>query len=227
MLIFWYGGGWVNGSRGGYAFAARAFARQGFVVVMPDYRKVPEVRFPAFLEDGAEAVRWTHDQIGRYGGDPGRIVVAGHSAGAWTAAMLALDRQWLHRQGLADGTIKAVAGLCGPYDFFPFTDRRSRDAMAGVPDPRLTQPVHFVRGDAPPMLLVTAGDDQVVRARNAANLAALMSGAGGSVERRDYPGLGHEDVAMALSVPFRGKAPVLADTAAFLHRSLAEATLPR
>lgn len=227
VLVFWYGGGWINGTRGGYAFAGRAFARAGFLVVIPDYRKVPQARFPAFLEDGAEALRWTRDHAAAYGGDPDRIAVSGHSAGAWIAMMLALDRQWLHRHGLADNTIKAAAGLCGPYDFFPFTDRRSRDAMAGAPDPQQTQPVHFVRGDAPPTLLVTAGNDRVVRARNAEQLAARLRAAGGSVERIDYPGLGHEDIAMALSRPFRGKAPVLADVSRFLHRALAANAAPR
>ena len=221
VLIFWYGGGWVHGDRRAYAFAARALARAGFVVVVPDYRKVPGVRFPAFVQDGAQAVAWTRDHVGDYGGDPARIAVSGHSAGAYIAAMLTLDRRWLTAEKVDPGIIKAAAPMCGPYDFYPFTKRRSIDAMQGVKDGPMTQPIHFARADAPPMLLLTAGNDEQVGAHNAVNLAAQLKALGAPVEHRDYPGLSHENVAMALSVPFRGKAPVLADTVAFLSRTLA------
>ncbi|MES3092039.1 alpha/beta hydrolase [Sphingomonas aerolata] len=220
VLIFWYGGGWVHGSRSAYAFAARAYAKAGYVVVMPDYRKVPEVRFPAFLQDGAEAVKWTRDHIEAAGGDPNRIAVAGHSAGAYTVAMLTLDPRWLRAEGVDPRIIKAAVGLCGPYDFYPFTARRAIDAMQGAADPVMTQPIHFARRDAPPMLLVSAGADTQVKAHNADNLTAKLTALGAPVRHVDYPGLSHEDVAMALSKPFRGKAPVLADSVAFLNRAM-------
>jgi acetyl esterase/lipase len=220
VLIFWYGGGWVHGSRSAYAFAARAYAKADYVVVMPDYRKVPDVRFPAFLQDGAEAVKWTRDHIEAAGGDPNRIAVAGHSAGAYTVAMLTLDPRWLRAEGVDPRIIKAAVGLCGPYDFYPFTARRAIDAMQGAADPVMTQPIHFARRDAPPMLLVSAGDDTQVKAHNADNLTAKLTALGAPVRHVDYPGLSHEDVAMALSKPFRSKAPVLADSVAFLNRTM-------
>ncbi len=220
VLIFWYGGGWVHGSRSAYAFAARAYAKAGYVVVMPDYRKVPDVRFPAFLQDGAEAVKWTRDHIEASGGDPNRIAVAGHSGGAYTVAMLTLDPRWLRAEGVDPRIIKAAVGLCGPYDFYPFTARRAIDAMQGAADPVMTQPIHFARRDAPPMLLVSAGDDTQVKAHNADNLTAKLTALGAPVRHVDYPGLSHEDVAMALSKPFRGKAPALADSVAFLNRTM-------
>lgn len=220
VLIFWYGGGWVKGTRQAYAFAARAYAKAGFVVVMPDYRKVPAIRFPAMLQDGAQAVKWTRDHIRAYGGDPSRIGLAGHSAGAYTVAMLALDRRWLIAEGVDPAIVRAAVGLSGPYDFYPFTARRSIDAMQGVADPAMTQPIHFARADAPPMLLVTSTNDTEVRPRNAIHLTARLKALGAPVEFRDYPGISHEAVAMALSTPFRGKAPVLADSVAFLDRAL-------
>lgn len=220
VLIFWYGGGWVKGSRDAYAFAARAYARQGFVVIVPDYRKVPDVRFPAFLVDGAQAVRWTRDEVRSFGGDPDRIGIVGHSAGAYTVAMLTFDQQWLRAEGVAPGVIKAAVGLCGPYDFYPFTARRAIDAMKGAADPMATQPIHFARGNAAPMLLISAGNDIEVGAHNAINLTVRLKALGGRVAHIDYPGLSHENIAMALSVPFRSKAPVLADSAGFLHMVL-------
>ena len=220
VIVFWYGGGWVNGSRGAYAFAARAYAKAGFVVVVPDYRKVPTVRFPAFLQDGAQAVKWTRDHVAAYGGDPTRIALAGHSAGGYTVAMLTLDPRWLRAEGVDPGIVKAAVGLCGPYDFYPFTVKRSIDAMQGVADPQMTQPIHFARADAAPMLLISAGDDVQVHAHNANNLTARLTALGGRVAHIDYPGISHENVVMALSVPFRGKAPVLRDSVAFLHATM-------
>jgi len=217
VVIFFYGGGWVAGSRDGYRFAARAFAKQGFVVVVPDYRKVPTVRFPAFVEDGAEAVKWTHDHIAAYGGDPDRIALAGHSAGSHIIALLALDRQYLSAQKLPADTIKAVVGLSGPYNFYPWTSPRAIEAFKGTADPRTTQPITYARADAPPMLLVTSSGDTEVEPRNAISLTARLKALGAPVTLREYPKLSHEEVVMALSVPFRGKAPVLADSAAFLH----------
>lgn len=220
VVIFYYGGGWVKGDRRAYSFAARALARGGFVVVVPDYRKVPAVRFPAFLQDGAEAVKWTRDHVAEFGGDPAKIAVMGHSAGAYTVAMLALDKRWLETEGVDPGIIKAGVGLSGPYDFYPFTSKRSIDAMHGVADPVMTQPIHFARGDAPPLLLVTSTADVTVRARNAINLAARLNALGATVALRNYPGLSHEEVVMALSKPFRSKGSTLDDSVAFLNSAL-------
>ena len=218
VMVFFYGGGWVHGDRRAYDFAARAFARAGYVVVVPDYRKVPRVRFPAFVQDAAQAIRWTRDHVRDYSGDPGRVAIAGHSAGGYLVAMLALDPRWLRAEGVDPTIIRAGVGMCGPYDFYPFTKKRSIDAMQGVRDPQMTQPIHFARADAPPLLLLSAGEDVQVGAHNAVNLAARLKALGAPVEHRDYPGLSHENVVMALSVPFRGKAPVLGDSLAFLKR---------
>ena len=220
VVIFWYGGGWAHGSRDAYAFAGRAFARRGFIAIVPDYRKVPQVHFPAFLQDGAEAVRWARDHIADYGGDPQRIALAGHSAGAYTAAMLTLDPRWLKAEGVDPGIVKAAVGLCGPYDFYPFTVARAAEAMRGAADPAMTQPINFARRGAAPMLLISAGDDVQVRAHNAVNLTARLKSLGGRVVHEDYPGLSHENVVMALSKPFSGEGPVLDHVAAFLNREM-------
>ncbi len=224
VVVFFYGGGWVKGDRKSYGWAARAYASKGFVVVVPDYRKVPQARFPAFVEDGAAAVRWTRDNIVRFGGDPARIAIAGHSAGGHTVAMLALDPQWLAKAG-APGAVKAAVGLSGPYDFYPFTGR-AVEAMGRWPRPQETQPLTYARRDAPPMMLVTGTEDTTVRPKNARNLATKLKALGAPVELKEYAGQGHEDIAMALSLPFRGKAPVLDDSVAFLNANLAKRGSP-
>lgn len=222
VVIFWYGGGWVKGDRTSYAFAGRALARAGFLVVIPDYRKVPAVRFPAFLDDGAEAVAWTQDNISRHGGDPRRIAFMGHSAGAYEAVMLALDAKRLVAAGADPASVKAAVGLSGPYDFFPFTSKRAIDAMSRWPDPAQTQPITFARADAPAMLLATSDGDTTVRVKNANNLGAKLEALGAPVEVKNYGPLTHEEVVMALAVPFRAKGPVLADSVTFLRRHMGE-----
>ena len=225
VLIFFYGGGWAKGSADEYGWAARAFASKGFVVVVPNYRKVPHVRFPGFVQDAAEAVRWTADNIGRFGGDPERIAVSGHSAGGYIAAMLTLDPQWLAGAGAMPNAVKAVVGMSGPYDFYPYTGRAVA-AFSAWPKPADTQPISFVRADAPPILLMTGTEDTTVRPRNARNLSARLKAAGAPVEKKEYAGLGHEDVAMALSLMFRSKAPVLEDSVTFLNAALAKDAAP-
>jgi acetyl esterase/lipase len=217
VLVFFYGGGWANGARDDYGFVARAYAAKGFVVVMPDYRKVPQVLFPAFIEDGAEAIKWTRDHIADYGGDPGRITLAGHSAGAHIAMMLTLDQHYLQALNVDPAIIRATVGLSGPYDFLPLDSQRSINAMSRWPRLEETQPIHFARRDAPPIMVVTSTEDDTVKPRNAILLSEKLHSLGAFVDFRVYPGLTHENVAMALSKPFRHLAPVLDVSAAFLQ----------
>lgn len=217
VVVFYYGGGWHAGTRAGYAFVARGLASRGFVVVVPDYRKVPTVRFPLFVEDGADALRWVHDHVNDYGGDPQEVAIAGHSAGAHIVALLALDPHYLAERGLGRHFVKAAIGLSGPYDFLPLDPGNAQNALGNWPRPAETQPITFARADAPPMLLVTSSKDTQVKPRNAYRLAARLQALGAPVALRDYKGLSHENVVMAYSRPFRGLAPVLDETTAFLH----------
>ena len=217
VVIFFYGGGWVSGERGDYGFAGRAYAAQGFVAIVSDYRLVPGTRFPGFIEDGALAVKWARDNVARYGGDPKRISVSGHSAGAHIAAMLALDRHFLRDAGVDPGIIRAAALLSGPYDFYPFTDGRARDALGNWPRPAETQPISFARADAPPMLLIHGTADTVVRPYNSERLAAKLTRLGATAELRLYPGKSHIDTIKSVSPTFRGSTPALADSVAFLR----------
>lgn len=216
VLVFFYGGGWHGGDKDHYGFAAKAYAAKGFLVVLPDYRLVPEVHFPAFLEDSAAAIAWTYRNAARFGGNPDRIVTAGHSAGAYNAVMPALDRKWLAAQGLPDGIIRAAAGLSGPYDFYPFDKPNSINAMGRYPRPLETQPIRFVRADAPPLWLGHGTADTSVRVRNSRNLAKAMRAIGAPVVLREYPGSSHNDLIMAVSRVFRTRLPVLDESSAFL-----------
>jgi acetyl esterase/lipase len=216
VVIFFYGGGWDQGERADFGFAGAAFAGQGFIAVVPDYRLVPAVRFPAFVEDGALAVKWARDNAARFGGDPRRITLAGHSAGAYNAAMLVLDRRFLERAGVDPKIVKAAALLAGPYDFYPFTESRGRNAFGAWQQPRETQPVNFARADAPPLFLAHGSADRIVFPHNSRALAKRLGELGAPVTLRIYPGASHVDLVASLSRPFRGRTPALAESSAFL-----------
>jgi acetyl esterase/lipase len=217
ILVFIYGGSWRSGAKEEYGFVGDAFAARGFLTAIPDYRIAPDV-FPTFLEDCAAAVAWVGAHAADYGGDPGRIVLAGHSAGAYNAVMLGLDRSYLDAAGAPTGAIRGVAGIAGPYDFYPYDVEATRFSFGGAPDPARTQPIHFARADAPPFLLLWGADDTTVGPRNIASLDRAMRAAGGRVEAKTYPGVDHIEIMLALSRPFRNRAPVLDDVATFARR---------
>ena len=143
VIFFIYGGGWNHGDRGDYAFLGNALATRGFVVVIPDYRLYPDVKYPAFLEDNAQALKWVEDNIATYGGDPERLFIAGHSAGAYNAVMLGLDHSFLREYNVTL-SIKGIAALSGPYDFYPFEYDEVRNTFGSAPSPEGTQPVNLV-----------------------------------------------------------------------------------
>ncbi len=216
VVVFIYGGGWDSGRRQDYRFVGLSLARRGFVAVIPDYRLYPEVRWPAFLRDNAEAVRWAHDHAVEYGGDPGRLMLMGHSAGAYDALMLALDPRWLGAVGLDPRRdLRAAAGLAGPYDFLPLTSDKLKDVF-GPPDQRPdTQPINHVGRHAPPLFLGYDAGDTVVRPLNTLHLADKVRAAGGEVEVRRYAGVNHQLLIGAVAAPLRPLAPVLRDVTAF------------
>ncbi len=211
IVVFAYGGGWSSGSRAGYAFAGRAFASRGFLTVVFDYRLVPDVVFPAFVEDTAAAIAWTARHGGEYGGDTSRLFLVGHSAGAYNVAMAALDERF----GAPGNLVSGVATLAGPFDFLPLRDSSAVAAFSEWPNPAETQPVARVTRNAPPFLLLTGTADRTVFPRNSRSLARRLTMAGVAVELKEYPRIGHIGILLALARPFRSWSPVLDDIEAF------------
>jgi len=220
VVFFIYGGSWANGAKETYSFVGDALSARGFVTVIADYRLVPEVRFPVFIEDGALALRFVRDNITRLGGDPGAIHLLGHSAGAYNAMMLTLDRRYLAAVGMHAGDIRSTVGLSGPYDFLPFDIDVTKAAFGNAREPAQTQPINFARRDAPPIFLGTGSEDTTVLPRNSERLASVLRKAGArSVSLKIYPRLGHAGTATALSRLLQWQAPVLDDVVVFLRNS--------
>lgn len=218
VVVFFYGGSWKSGKRQWYRWVGQALAQRGLVVVIPDYRKWPQARLDGFMHDAAAAVAWTHAHAGEYGGDSAQLFVMGHSAGAHLAALLATDDHWLAAQGMRPAQLAGFIGVAGPYDFLPLEEADDIDMFGATRAAQLrSQPVHYVDGDEPPMLLLQGASDRVVDPRNATALAEVLRRQGDVVELRTYPGIGHNAILFALSRPFRGKAPVLDDTLRFIR----------
>ena len=218
LVVFLYGGSWRTGDKGMYPFVARPLAARGAVVVVPNYRLYPEVAFPTFLQDNARAVAWAAAHATALGADPRRIFIVGHSAGAYNAAMLALDPSLLADAGYDRSRLAGVVGLAGPYDFLPITGEDIKPVFASVADGPLSQPVTYVDGRNPPLLLLAGENDTTVNPRNTVSLAAKVHAAGGDASARILPGIGHIGIVTAFAPLFRSRAPVLDQVWDFIGR---------
>jgi len=216
VLVFLYGGAWKQGTRADYVYIGHAFAAKGFVTVVPDYRLVPEVQYPAFLSDNAAAVKWVEDNIAKYGGDPRRVFLAGHSAGAYNAVMLGMDSAYLREAGVTI-PIRGVVGLSGPYAVYPFEFKELQDAFGNVDNPQLTQPINLPTEETVPMFLGHGSLDPIVDQTNTILLQKKLLEAHRAVTAKIYDGLAHMEPVMAISTVWRWRGPVLDDIVAFLN----------
>ncbi|NWD42401.1 alpha/beta hydrolase [Pseudomonas yamanorum] len=217
VVVFFYGGSWNSGSKDDYGFVGEALASRGIVVVIADYRLYPQVRYPLFLQDGAQAVAWAYQHSAEYGGDPRKLYVMGHSSGAYNAAMLALDPQWLAGVGLSPSVFKGWIGLAGPYDFLPIENREVRPVFFFPDSPPDSQPINHVSHDAPPSQLIASVDDNLVNPkRNTGGLANKLRAAGVPVEEFYFTKTSHATLVASMSRPLRWLAPVLDRVTAFI-----------
>ncbi len=217
VLFFIYGGRWTTGVKEDYRFIAGRFVDLGYVVVIADYRKYPDVKFPEFVEDSASALLWTHENIMKYGGDAEQIVVAGHSAGAHMGALLASDERYLKGKV----KIQAFAGLAGPYAFTP--DEPDLEDMFGPPERYAQMQVPtFIDGKEPPMLLLYGAQDDVVAAFNYERLEAAIKGKGGQVSSIVYPEYGHVGLLLSLSWVKDDEKRVAGDMDSFFKNALSK-----
>lgn len=216
VVVFFYGGSWQGGSKDIYPFVAQALTSRGYTVVVPDYRLYPEVHYPDFLRDCAASVAWVKAHAAGWGANPENIFLAGHSAGGYNAAMLALHPDFLKQAGIRRSDIRGMIGLAGPYDFLPFTDPPIIEIFSTEKD-KATQPITYATKSAPPMLLLTGDADDTVAPANSYHLAAAQEKAGASAKTRTYPDVGHYGIVLSLSSFFRGKAPVLDDMDQFIR----------
>lgn len=217
VIVFTYGGRWQSGFKEMYAFIGDRFADQGFVTVIADYRKFPEVKFPTFVTDAAKALAWVDDHIGEYGGDSNKIFVSGHSSGAHTAALITADERYLAAEGKSTKLIKAFAGISGPYDFVPEA-ADIKEIFAPPENYFQMQVPNFIRGSEPPMLLLWGSDDKDVVRTNLDKLLQKCQQQGVEVETKIYPGVGHIDIVANQTWFYPGSATIVKDITDFFNK---------
>ncbi|MDX5446026.1 MAG: alpha/beta hydrolase [Zoogloeaceae bacterium] len=218
VVVFFYGGSWRGGARGRYAFVGHALAARGIVTVIPDYRVYPEVTYPDFLVDSAQAVAWALREAAAYGGDARRVIVMGHRDGGYNAAMVALDARWLEAAGSSPAALAGWIGLAGPYEFLPIINPRVKPVFHHPDTPADSQPIVHASADSPPALLISAAHDFLVEpARNTGAMAARLRAAGVPVTERYYDRIGHSTLIGSLSPPLRSFAPTLEEVVNFVQ----------
>jgi acetyl esterase/lipase len=219
VVVFIYGGSWESGKRQWYRYVGDVLASRGIVTFVADYRKYPQVRLPAFVEDAARAVAWAHAHAREFGGDPRRLFVMGHSAGGHIAALLAADQRYLAAVGMRPRDLAGMIGLAGAYSFLPFADHEARIFGDDARARHDSQPVNFVDGDEPPLLLLQGDDDDVVAPRNAQAMADRARAAGDAVTLKLYPGIGHARIMLSFARGHATPVPALHDTLDFIART--------
>ncbi|HEV2674975.1 MAG TPA: alpha/beta hydrolase [Aliidongia sp.] len=214
IVLFFYGGNWKEGSKNDYRFVGQSLATAGYVTVVADYRLYPAVSFPGFVEDGAAATAWTAAHLTRPDGTPRPIVLLGHSAGAYIAALLATDKRYLDGPaGPGRRVVEAWVGLAGPYQFQP-KDENAR--ILASPDGRPNMAADAADAGTPPAFLLVAGDDEIVGKVNADRLEARLQALGVPVVRKTYPGLHHATLVGGLGSSFGFIGPIRGDVLAYL-----------
>lgn len=216
VVVFFYGGSWQGGKRQYYPFVAESLTERGFIVVVADYRVYPDVRFPAFVEDAAQAVRWVSEHAEGLQGNPQQIYLMGHSAGAHIASLLVTDERYLEQAGVPMTHIQGFIGLAGPYAFDPLKYESIAPIFSNLSNPELMQPVSFVTGREPPMLLLHGLDDSAVKVVNTRVLADAVRQKGGQVHEVEYPDTGHIGLILAMAQPFARHGGVLDAVSAFI-----------
>lgn len=191
LVFFIYGGSWMSGDKAEYRFVARNLTRQGYTVVIADYRLYPEVRFPVFVEDSAQALAWTWTQLGRWSVKENGVFVVGHSAGAHIAMLLALDARFLAQYDLKPEQLAGVVGLSTPADFAATLGAKYRPIFTDDAGLDAAQPIRYVSAKTPPILLIHGLDDGLVYPSNTKNLAHSLQAAGAPVEVEFYADMGH------------------------------------
>jgi acetyl esterase/lipase len=218
VVVFFHGGRWTEGSKEQYKFVGMTLSNMGYVVVLPNTRLYPEVKFPVFAQDAAKSLAWVYDNISQYKGNQ-NLFVSGHSSGAHLGALIVADASFLDAYRLSPGIVNAFAGISGPYDFVPQAPD-VRDIF-GPPEnfPNLVV-TNFIDGDEPPMLLLYTGEDETVHVRNLEKLKAGIEKAGGIVETIIYEDGGHAASIAAFSWANPSDLPIPNDIDDFFMRHL-------
>ena len=215
-IVFVYGGAWRSGGKNDYTFVAQALTSLGHPVIIPDYRLYPEVKFPAFIDDVADAISFVERQPNTGLKKPfNEYILMGHSSGAHTAALLATDTRYLKERKIR-AQLKGLIGIAGPYDL-PMNDPEVFPVF-NTSTEQLTKPLANVRRRMPPTLLLHGLVDKRVFPFHTQRFRDELKRNGNSVTTKLYPGVNHTKIIGSLSVSLRFLNNSFGDIREFLGR---------
>ena len=192
VILFFHGGSWRWGRKDYHRAIGKQFAKAGVVFATANYRLYPEVRFPAFPEDAVLAVKWIRDNVAKYGGNPKKIFLMGHSSGAHSMALVGLDETYLKKVGGDFSWIKGVIAMSCPYYFDPSKEFLYRDVFDVGKDHKEFMPLNHVDGgDEPPILVMHGLFDPLVAVERAEAFIKKVRAVDGKVTRKIYSSHGH------------------------------------
>tara|TARA_Y100000589_G_scaffold107115_1_gene101644 strand:+ start:186 stop:1223 length:1038 start_codon:yes stop_codon:yes gene_type:complete len=192
VILFFHGGSWRWGQKDYHREIGRQFAKKGVVFATANYRLHPEVTFPSFPEDAARAASWVRKEIDSHGGDGENLFLMGHSAGAHSACMVALDPVYLAKWKGNLSWIRGVIAMSAPYKFDPEKEFLYRSVFPESLDRNSTMPAYRVgRRDAPPFLLMHGRFDPLIRYELSEAFAGAIRESGGIALNKVYASHGH------------------------------------
>ncbi|MCM1378049.1 MAG: alpha/beta hydrolase [Clostridium sp.] len=165
-VVIWFHSG---GLTGGEKHLPDGLKDAGMIVVSPNYRLIPNVSVNECIDDAAEATAWVFDNIEKYGGDPKKIFVAGHSAGGFLSSMIGLDKSRLEKYGIDADKIAGIIPLSGQV-ITHFSDRKSMGIGELTPWVDRNAPLFHIRDDSPPYIIITGDAEQELYGRYEENL---------------------------------------------------------
>jgi arylformamidase len=192
VLAMAHGGGWTSGYKEHLLFMAPAYNAAGIIFASIGYRLAPRHLHPTASEDVADAVAWLYRNIARYGGNPERVFIGGHSAGGHLTSLLAVDQQPLSVRGLPSSAIRGCLPVSGVFDFREGSGLSARPRFLGpVGTEEAASPLCRIQGTPPPFLIAHGSDDFPHLIRQAELMENALRRAGGEVERIVLAGRNH------------------------------------
>lgn len=200
VLFFIHGGGWKMGDRSKYTYLGKFFAGKGFVTVVISYRLSPKDQHPAHIRDVASAFAWTYKNVEKYGGNPDRIFVFGHSAGGHLSALLALDEQYLKAHSLSPNKIRGVIPIGGVFELAAPNKAGGKKFMEKLLEPAFgkdrtkwkdASPINLVKKDAPPFLILYGENERPLLTGQANRFYQALNNAGSYAEKKEIKGKNH------------------------------------
>lgn len=180
--VFVHGGTWKSGHKDEYAFVGQTLAAHGIATAVVGYRLFPEVKFPAFADDIAQALSWLQEEGGSHGFDVNLgVIMVGHSAGAHLASLVAFDGQYADNFGFSTSLIQGVIGLAGIYSFRPESSELMSEIFQPCQQPNNyfeAKPINFLSEGGVPLYLIHGQKDQTVVCKSAERMfkSALLAG---------------------------------------------------